>query len=378
MNTNLMNTSDIEQRIVALETTKRDNRARRDRIHRQLRVLWAVGAVGTTFIVAVGANRDALAQGYTITLAQAATRIAALETKTASISAVTDSNTGKPTVRFTGVNVQIVSGVDTTDAVLNGVGNLIIGYNETGRAALNANDFDVRVGSHNLVLGTLNNYASYGSLVAGSVNKVNTQIVAFAHANYAYSNFSTIVGGDSNRSDGPSVAEGHGAAVSGGKSNKVIPADSNISGGNGNNVYGNNNFITGTVSGGQNNAAFASNSISGGGSNYAGGDRFGGNGGQSTAVSGGYSNIADGYASSVSGGGDNRATGSYISTTGGCLNTGEDDNAVLSGGYDSLIDDYRGTSAQAISGGFNARDAPVEGVLNAPYRWRAGRLYTNF
>ena len=49
------------------------------------------------------------------------------------------------TVRFTGVNVQIVNGLDDTETI-NGAGNLIVGYNEP------PNDAD-RTGSHNLVGG---------------------------------------------------------------------------------------------------------------------------------------------------------------------------------------------------------------------------------
>ena len=38
------------------------------------------------------------------------------------------------TLRFTGINVQIVSGSGTTDGPVNGKGNLIIGYNENSCA----------------------------------------------------------------------------------------------------------------------------------------------------------------------------------------------------------------------------------------------------
>src|SRR5262245_12285497 len=36
------------------------------------------------------------------------------------------------TLQFTGINVQIVSGSGTTTGTVNGKGNLIIGYNESG------------------------------------------------------------------------------------------------------------------------------------------------------------------------------------------------------------------------------------------------------
>src|SRR4051812_43116612 len=35
---------------------------------------------------------------------------------------------GRPTIRFTGVNVQVVSGSGATDGAVNGAGNLVVGY----------------------------------------------------------------------------------------------------------------------------------------------------------------------------------------------------------------------------------------------------------
>src|SRR5262249_31716375 len=69
---------------------------------------------------------------------------------------------GGRTVRFSGVNVQIVSGAGATDAPENGVGNVIIGYNETRPTG-----GDDRSGSHNLVVGSRNNYTSHGGVVGG-------------------------------------------------------------------------------------------------------------------------------------------------------------------------------------------------------------------
>ena len=61
-------------------------------------------------------------------IAELEARIAELETLTASMSTVKVD--GQSTVRFTGVNVQIVSGSGATAGTLNGKGNLIVGYNE--------------------------------------------------------------------------------------------------------------------------------------------------------------------------------------------------------------------------------------------------------
>ena len=67
------------------------------------------------------------------------------------------------TIRFTGVNVQVVNGlkstngfpfdpdsVDPLDTVVNSVGNLVVGYNELGNPLPGG---DNRTGSHNIVVG---------------------------------------------------------------------------------------------------------------------------------------------------------------------------------------------------------------------------------
>ncbi len=62
---------------------------------------------------------------------------------------------GKPTIRFTGVNVQIVSGTGSTQEV-NGAGNLVLGYDESSGA---------QTGSHNLIMGSADEYSAFGSLI---------------------------------------------------------------------------------------------------------------------------------------------------------------------------------------------------------------------
>ena len=60
------------------------------------------------------------------------------------------------TIRFTGVNVQVVNGMGAT-ATMNGVGNLVVGYKELGNP-----DGDDRRGSHNIVGGQENTHTSWG------------------------------------------------------------------------------------------------------------------------------------------------------------------------------------------------------------------------
>src|SRR5215510_2543918 len=60
---------------------------------------------------------------------------------------------GEDEVVITGANLRIVNGLESTDTI-NGVGNLIVGYNEPP-VLLPAN----RTGSHNLVVGNRNNFS---------------------------------------------------------------------------------------------------------------------------------------------------------------------------------------------------------------------------
>jgi hypothetical protein len=70
---------------------------------------------------------------------------------------------GKPTVEFSGVNVEVVSGSEHTDGAVNGKGNLVVGYAE------NSGAFE-RTGSNNLIVGADNGWAGYGSIVGGFGN----------------------------------------------------------------------------------------------------------------------------------------------------------------------------------------------------------------
>jgi hypothetical protein len=102
-----------------------------------------------------------------------------------------------PHLIFKGVNVHVRSGSGTTvDST--GLGNLIIGYNETaqGGAALN------RTGSHNLVGGQLNSFSSSGGLVFGSNNRLFGRYAAIlgGEQNNATGWYSTVYGGQFNDS----------------------------------------------------------------------------------------------------------------------------------------------------------------------------------
>jgi hypothetical protein len=175
-------------------------------------------------------------------------------------------------VVFSGVNVRIVNGLGSTETK-NGCGNLIVGYNEL-RSLPEAGELNFRSGSHNVIVGSANNYSSYGGLAVGRSNDI-------------YGPYSGVTAGVGN------VASGYGSSVSGGFFCTASGDYSSVSGG------GNGNTASGYLS-----------SVSGGSSNTASGEY--------SSVSGGYFNTAMGGLSSVSGGQQNHA-GGYVSSVSGGL-----------------------------------------------------------
>jgi hypothetical protein len=163
---------------------------------------------------------------------------------------------GKPTLTITGANLQIISGSGHTDATPNGLGNLIIGYDESP---------GVQTGSHNLMLGQYQAFTSYGGLIAGRSNTLSGPFSdVFGEQNTASGPFTSVSGGFND------TASGNGASVSGGDYNTA-------------------SSLTASVSGGESNTAS----------------------GELSSVSGGYSNTASGFASSVLGGVNNNMSTTY-------------------------------------------------------------------
>src|SRR5947209_6921093 len=170
---------------------------------------------------------------------------------------------GKPTIQFSGANVQVVNGEGTTGSV-NGAGNLVIGYNELPGA---------QTGSHNLILGEAQEFTSFGGILGGQANTIS----------------------------GPF------ASVTGGRDNTASALDASVSGGFFNKASGE---FASSVSGGQSNTASGLRaSVSGGVFNLASGEE--------ASVSGGAENTASGIKASISGGLKNSATGKFTSILGG-------------------------------------------------------------
>jgi hypothetical protein len=161
--------------------------------------------------------------------AQGAARTAALEDRLVHFSRAGNE------VFLTGANLNIVNGLGATagnpgggPAEVNGLGNLIVGYNEQQDAFFQRD----RPGSHNLVVGRNHGYSFYGGLVAGYNNDLQAPYASvtggvlntaasFAAAigggrgNRATGNYSVVGGGDGN------TAGGEAAAVGGGRSRQA-------------------------------------------------------------------------------------------------------------------------------------------------------------
>ena len=135
--------------------------------------------------------------------------------------AVVDADPSAQTVTFHDVNVYIQSGSGATDddfdttGTLTGLGNLVIGYDEAS-----ADGSDEKTGSHNLVVGPLHSYTSYGGVVFGRDNAVTGMHAAVlgGTTNEAAGTFSAVLAGKENLTtgDGSAVVTGAANAVSGG------------------------------------------------------------------------------------------------------------------------------------------------------------------
>jgi hypothetical protein len=168
-----------------------------------------------------------------------------------------------------GANLQVVDGSGTTTGPTNGLGNLIIGYNE-------ADEDRDQSGSHNLVIGMQHEFTSFGGIVAGENNTIvsKSASVLGGKDNISAEDYATIAGGSLN------LADGLFATIGGGFDNQASGLNSAVSGGC-------ENMATNT---------------------YA-------------AVSGGRLGVASGEWSSVSGGYTNKATSTYTSVSGGSTRT---------------------------------------------------------
>jgi hypothetical protein len=338
-------------------------------------------------------------------------------------------------VYIEGANLHIRSGSGKTGGARNGLGNLIIGYNENGVSA-------TRTGAHNLVIGTDHEYTSYAGLLAGRENTASGSyscVLGYSNEVESAASYSTITGGYGNTVSNlwSSVSGGRDntvsaryASISGGRYNSAIGQYSFIGGGGGDDYgYGNlavgqysailgglNNLVGdgdrawdsnlervvltagtdttigkhGTVSGGEiNHVSGTQASVSGGYYNEASGEHASVSGGQRNeangehaSVSGGFVNTASGRLASVSGGRYNEAIGDYASVSGGYDNEASGDYASVSGGGGNAASGEQASVSGGRSNDARGDNASVSGGRSRtapdPNDWAAGSLFEEY
>ena len=217
------------------------------------------------------------------------------------------------TLRFEGINVQIVNGLGATNGyptdpsstdpavtATNGVGNLILGYNELGNPA-----GDDRTGSHNLAVGHQVTFSSFGGQSVGHQNRITAAYAAVSGGanNEAGGQFASVSGGTSG------TASGFAASISGGNAGIASGQQASITGGQLNTASGLRSCVHG---GGSNQALAEESSILGGGHAWLQSEGNITNGIRSCIVGGSANQTAGAAHTSVVGGGFGRqTTGSY-------------------------------------------------------------------
>lgn len=310
-----------------------------------------------------------------------------------------------------GANLQIVNGNgdltkgEGTGSAANGVGNLILGYNEQRQDKAGKYITTQRTGSHNLIVGVGHEYTSHGTILAGRANTTSapySSVVGGVH-NTASGNYASVSGGASNEASGVAASVSGGGTLSqtsppqkGSDGNFAIGTYASVSGGNGNYAYGEAN----SVSGGHRNRAGAavetdSNGdrvkCQSGGTNCKGtchtastycilpqvtskyvsisGGNFNIASGQVSSISGGTNHLALGPASSISGGKTHVASGKNSSVSGGLSNEASGEVASISGGTENkALKD-----GSSVSGGYrNTADANSSSILGGSYNKTVG------
>lgn len=261
---------------------------------------------------------------------------------------------GYETLQISGENVQIVNG-DGTEESENGLGNLILGYNDSA---------GVQSGSHNLVLGTGQAYTSYGGIVGGQWNTVTSPYaIVGGEYNRINDDSSSIVGGCDNITGsgvvptGPCPSSGDEAIV-GGLSNDATGVASTIGGGQSNTASG---AVAGVSNGLSNLASATLAWIGGGYSNHASDNEAVITGGGHNSASGEVSTVVGGYYNQATndeavdvGGCSNIAGGGTVSVNSGCTDFGASFMSILGGignQADAMLSSISGGSGNVISNG---------------------------
>ena len=285
-------------KLVLLESRLAAAEGEMARMKHRVRATWTCALIGTIGAVVLGASPEARAQ-FGVTLASLNTRLTATETKNTQQDATLVSlqtqidnieltpgpagpagatgpqgPAGTPAdltrvvaledktqflsvsegeMFVTGTNLHVRDGSGGTGGAVNGLGNLIVGYNE-----LRGNGNDNRTGSHNLIVGVQNNYTSYGGIVAGRVNTISGVYasVTGGQDNTASAQAASVTGGQGNTASaviawvgggGNNAASASFASVSGGFSNSASGVGASISGGSNRIATGESDWVAGAL-----------------------------------------------------------------------------------------------------------------------------------
>jgi hypothetical protein len=282
------------------------------------------------------------------------------------------------TIRFSDVNVQIVNATGSTAGTPNGLGNLIVGYNEPRSTGSD------KSGSHNLIVGEYHNYSSYSGLVVGNFNAISEAgaSVTGGTINTASGLYASVSGGYNN------TASGMNSSVSAGSNNIASENSSGVSGGHDNTAR---SIYSSVSAGSYNTASGPTSSVSAGYYNTASGINSSASGGRDNiasldyaSVSGGRNNIASGIYSFVGGGGGNLTTdgnqafGRYSAILGGKRNISGDpaltdrnigEYSTVSGGVSNIAS---GLDSSVCGGGFNTASGRTSSVSGGAYNTASG------
>ena len=258
---------------------------------------------------------------------------------------------GKPTIQFSGANIQVLNGTNSTENP-NGAGNIVIGYDEFGGSYR-------QTGSHNIILGSRETYTATGGIVGGYANTdEGTNDFVFGNNDKAAEETGgvALLSGQGNEIK-PGTAQGTAeSAIVGGKSNNVSADESVVAGGVNNTIEGREG-IQSVIVGGERNRSHASlSAILGGAANQTNGEAYaadntitGGAGNnienagpklESTVfgfISGGENNFVKGNGNSVIGGYEDQSTGGFAVLFGGFQGHSASAFAALVGGYRDAV-----------------------------------------
>lgn len=125
------------------------------------------------------------------------TDVTNLDTATRALLAYLRVDPTRDAVIIEGANLFIQSGAGSTDADPNGLGNLVVGYDEGDRLE--------KTGSHNLVVGSGHRYVGVGGVVFGADNGVSgvSSSVLGGQDNLATADGAVVVGGSGNLASTP-------------------------------------------------------------------------------------------------------------------------------------------------------------------------------